>query len=177
MALVELERQHDTWKAARARLHSVPAVIKPRRPAPRPFQPGSPKLYFCDYVPPRAPVVRLAEEPQIEIAPAAISHQEAPRIFLRSVNHIIRVAARHYGLSPVQLLANRRQRSIVRPRQVAMYVAYTISIASFPKIGRAFGGRDHTTIMHSTRKIAELILIDPQIAADVAAITAALERP
>jgi chromosomal replication initiator protein len=56
---------------------------------------------------------------------------------------------------------------VARPRQVAMYLAKQLTTRSLPEIGRKFGGRDHTTVIHAVRKIDELIKIDPAIAQDV----------
>jgi chromosomal replication initiator protein len=61
----------------------------------------------------------------------------------------------------------KRLRTIARPRQVAMYLAKTLTMRSLPEIGRKFGGRDHTTIMHGVRKIEELMATDSQLADDL----------
>ncbi|MEZ5918881.1 MAG: helix-turn-helix domain-containing protein [Alphaproteobacteria bacterium] len=58
----------------------------------------------------------------------------------------------------------RRARNVARPRQVAMYLAKQLTARSLPEIGRKFGGRDHTTVMHAVRKIEELMEEDAQIA-------------
>ena len=69
----------------------------------------------------------------------------------------------------------RRARSVARPRQVAMFLAKTMTSRSLPDIGRRFGGRDHTTVIHGVRKIEELRATDPQIADDIDALKRALE--
>ena len=61
----------------------------------------------------------------------------------------------------------RRARNVARPRQVAMYLAKQLTSRSLPEIGRKFGGRDHTTVMHAVRKIEEIIGEDPSFAQDV----------
>ncbi|MBA4326380.1 MAG: chromosomal replication initiator protein DnaA, partial [Rhodobacter sp.] len=61
----------------------------------------------------------------------------------------------------------KRLRTIARPRQVAMYLSKQLTPRSLPEIGRRFGGRDHTTIMHGVRKIEELMTIDSQLADDL----------
>lgn len=73
------------------------------------------------------------------------------------IEEIQRVVARHYNVSKQDLLSNRRTRSIVRPRQVAMYLAKMMTLRSLPEIGRRFGGRDHTTVLHAVRKIEEIM--------------------
>ena len=68
----------------------------------------------------------------------------------------------------------RRARNVARPRQVAMYLAKMLTARSLPEIGRKFGGRDHTTVMHAVRKVEELIADDAQIAQDVDVVRRAL---
>jgi hypothetical protein len=86
----------------------------------------------------------------------------------------------HYGLTLVQLLAERRFRPLVRARQVAMYLCKVLTGRSLPEIGRRFGRKDHTTVLHAARKITALIdpenwEFDPLIAAAVKALRADLE--
>jgi chromosomal replication initiator protein len=79
------------------------------------------------------------------------------------IEDIQRVVARHYNVSRQELVSNRRTRVIVKPRQIAMYLAKTLTPRSFPEIGRRFGGRDHTTVLHAVRKIEELISGDQKL--------------
>ncbi len=72
------------------------------------------------------------------------------------IEDIQRIVARHYNVSKTELLSNRRTRTIVKPRQVAMYLAKVMTPRSLPEIGRRFGGRDHTTVLHAVRKIEGL---------------------
>src|SRR5690606_39681627 len=72
------------------------------------------------------------------------------------IEDIQRIVARHYNVSKVELLSNRRTRTIVKPRQVAMYLAKVMTPRSLPEIGRRLGGRDHTTVLHAVRKIEGL---------------------
>ena len=65
------------------------------------------------------------------------------------------------------MFSARRARNIARPRQVAMYLAKMLTAFSYPEIGRQFGGRDHTTVMHAVRTIEGLIASDKGIAEDV----------
>ena len=78
-----------------------------------------------------------------------------------------RVVARHYNVSKADLLSSRRTRTIVRPRQIAMYLAKVLTPRSLPEIGRRFGGRDHTTVLHAVRKIEELINGDKTLADEI----------
>jgi chromosomal replication initiator protein len=75
--------------------------------------------------------------------------------------------AEHYNLRMADLLSPRRARPVARPRQIAMYLAKILTAHSLPEIGRKFGGRDHTTIIHGVRKIEELMVKDTGLAADV----------
>jgi chromosomal replication initiator protein len=69
------------------------------------------------------------------------------------IEDIQKIVARHYNVSRNELLSNRRTRTIVKPRQVAMYLSKVLTPRSLPEIGRRFGGRDHTTVLHAVRKI------------------------
>jgi chromosomal replication initiator protein len=72
------------------------------------------------------------------------------------IDDILRIVAKHYGVQRGDLLSSRRNQSIVRPRQIGMYLAKTLTSRSLPEIGRRFGGRDHTTVLHAIRKIESL---------------------
>ena len=83
------------------------------------------------------------------------------------IEDIQRVVARHYNVSRQELVSNRRTRVIVKPRQIAMYLSKTLTPRSFPEIGRRFGGRDHTTVLHAVRKIEELLGNDNKLSQEV----------
>jgi chromosomal replication initiator protein len=83
------------------------------------------------------------------------------------IEDIQRVVARHFNVSKADLLSSRRTRTIVRPRQIAMYLAKVLTPRSLPEIGRRFGGRDHTTVLHAVRKIEELIEGDKSLADEI----------
>lgn len=76
------------------------------------------------------------------------------------IDDILRVVMKHFGVNRGDLLSSRRNRSIVRPRQIGMYLAKTMTARSLPEIGRRFGGRDHTTVLHAIRKIESLLQED-----------------
>lgn len=84
-----------------------------------------------------------------------------------TVEEIQRKVAEHYNVRLADLIGPKRQRQIVRPRQIAMYLSKQMTTRSLPDIGRRFGGRDHTTIMHGVRKIEQLSTMDPQISEDL----------
>ncbi len=73
-----------------------------------------------------------------------------------SIDNIQRTVAEYYNIKISDVLSKRRNRTIARPRQVAMALAKELTNHSLPEIGEAFGGRDHTTVLHACRKIAEL---------------------
>ncbi|MBW8285225.1 MAG: chromosomal replication initiator protein DnaA [Rhizobium sp.] len=83
------------------------------------------------------------------------------------IEDIQRIVARHYNVSRQELVSNRRTRVIVKPRQIAMYLAKTLTPRSFPEIGRRFGGRDHTTVLHAVRKIEELVGEDTKLSHEI----------
>lgn len=92
-----------------------------------------------------------------------------------TVDEIQRKVSEHYNIRLADLIGPRRMRVLARPRQIAMYLAKTLTNRSLPEIGRSFGGRDHTTIMHGVRKIEELKASDSQIADDVEMLRRALQ--
>lgn len=83
------------------------------------------------------------------------------------IEDIQRIVARHYNVSRQELVSNRRTRVIVRPRQIAMFLSKTMTPRSLPEIGRRFGGRDHTTVLHAVRAIEELRIIDRSFAQEI----------
>ncbi len=87
-----------------------------------------------------------------------------------TVDEIQKTVADHFNLKQADLLSERRTRSVARPRQMAMYLCKQHTTRSYPDIGRRFGGRDHTTVLHGVRKIEELMAQDDQIARDVEAL-------
>jgi chromosomal replication initiator protein len=93
-----------------------------------------------------------------------IRPQEPKRV---KIEEIQRVVARQYNVSRSDLLSSRRTANVVRPRQVAMYLAKTLTLRSLPEIGRRFGGRDHTTVLHAVRKIEGLVGNDMALAEEI----------
>jgi chromosomal replication initiator protein len=83
------------------------------------------------------------------------------------IEDIQRVVARHYNVSKSDLLSSRRTRTIVRPRQIAMYLAKVLTPRSLPEIGRRFGGRDHTTVLHAVRKIEGMVAADKTLSEEI----------
>jgi chromosomal replication initiator protein len=92
------------------------------------------------------------------------------------IEEIQRAVARHYNVSRADLLSSRRTANVVRPRQVAMYLAKTLTLRSLPEIGRRFGGRDHTTVLHAVRKIEGLVGSDTLLAEEIEALKRQLQE-
>ncbi|MFY0620332.1 MAG: chromosomal replication initiator protein DnaA [Pelagimonas sp.] len=92
-----------------------------------------------------------------------------------SIDEIQRKVAEHYNIRLSDMIGPKRVRTFARPRQVAMYLCKQLTARSLPEIGRRFGGRDHTTVMHGVRRIEELRQQDGQIDEDVEMLRRALE--
>ncbi|PZX10758.1 chromosomal replication initiator protein DnaA [Celeribacter halophilus] len=92
-----------------------------------------------------------------------------------TVEEIQRKVSEHYAIRLSDMIGPKRVRSIARPRQVAMYLAKHMTTRSLPEIGRRFGGRDHTTVMHGVKRIEELKGTDSQIADDLEMLRRTLE--
>ena len=91
-----------------------------------------------------------------------------------SVDVIQKRVAAHYGVRVSEMFSARRARNIARPRQIAMYLAKNLTSLSYPEIGRQFGGRDHTTVMHAVKTIENLMKSDAQLSEDVELIKSIL---
>jgi chromosomal replication initiator protein len=106
--------------------------------------------------------------------------QEVLRDLLRAndrritIDEIQRKVAEHFNIKVAEMFSDRRARVVARPRQVAMYLAKQLTTRSLPEIGRKFGGRDHTTVMHAVKKIDELMGLDQAFREDVELLRRAL---
>ena len=100
----------------------------------------------------------------METAEAAIRDlirtHEPKRVKIEDIQKLV---ASHYSVSRADILSSRRTAAVVKPRQVAMFLAKTLTRARLPEIGRRFGGRDHTTVLHAVRKIETLLQSDPAL--------------
>ena len=111
----------------------------------------------------------------LELAEREIQELIRPRAPRRVwIEDIQRVVARQYSVSRSDLLSARRHAPVVRARQVAMYLAKILTQRSLPEVGRRFGGRDHTTVLHAVRKIEALVGTDRDLAAEIESIKAKL---
>jgi chromosomal replication initiator protein len=92
-----------------------------------------------------------------------------------TVEEIQRKVSEHYNIRLSDMIGPKRMRSYARPRQVAMYLSKLLTSRSLPEIGRRFGGRDHTTVMHGVKRIEDLQIQDGQVAEDIEMLRRALE--
>lgn len=112
---------------------------------------------------------KLSGQPvTMEIAEVAVRDLVRPHEPKRiKIEDIQRAVARHFNVSRSDMLSSRRTANVVRPRQIAMYLAKTLTLRSLPEIGRRFGGRDHTTVLHAVRKIETLADKDQALADEI----------
>jgi chromosomal replication initiator protein len=103
----------------------------------------------------------------LEIAQEALSDMVRAHDKRVTVDDIMQTVSKYYNVRMADLLGPRRTRAIARPRQLAMYLAKTLTTRSLPEIGRRFGGRDHTTVIHAVKRIESLRDEDSQISEDL----------
>jgi chromosomal replication initiator protein len=111
----------------------------------------------------------LAQDVLKDVFPAG----EAPQV---SIERIQETVSERFGLSISELISDKRSQNIVYPRQVAMYLSRELTDSSLPKIGREFGGRDHTTVIHATSKINRLLGEDQSVYNLVQELTARIKQ-
>ena len=92
-----------------------------------------------------------------------------------SIDEIQTQVAEHYRIRKAEMTSARRAREVARPRQVAMYLSKQLTPKSLPDIGRRFGGRDHTTVIHAVKQIERLRAADSELDADIRLLTRQLE--
>ena len=92
-----------------------------------------------------------------------------------TIEEIQKKVAEHFSIRLTDMSSARRPRSVARPRQVAMYLAKQLTSRSLPEIGRKFGNRDHTTVMHAVSRVTELMQRDGTFAEDVELLQRLLE--
>lgn len=103
----------------------------------------------------------------IEFVQEALKDLLAVQDKLVSIDNIIKTVAEYYKVKVAELLSKRRSRSVARPRQVGMFLCKELTNHSLPEIGDAFGGRDHTTVLHACRQIKELMSKNVDVSEDV----------
>lgn len=93
-----------------------------------------------------------------------IQAREPKRLKIEDIQKLV---ATHYSVSRTDMLSSRRTAAVVKPRQIAMYLSKTLTLRSLPEIGRRFGGRDHTTVLHAVRKIDGLCKSNPELNSEI----------
>jgi hypothetical protein len=143
----------------RARLFSPPPAKPPSKPEPAP-----------------AFLYRGKPYRQAEWEPLSVTEWWQQEIRAIPVKTIIRAVAFEYGVPLNDILSGRRTACVVRPRQIAMYLAKKLTTRSLPEIGRCFGGKDHTTVLHAVRKVESLLKSDMELVGLVAKLEARVSQ-
>ena len=115
---------------------------------------------------------RTIDVPFVEEVLANVLRANQRRI---SIDEIQTQVAEHYRIRKAEMTSARRAREVARPRQVAMYLSKQLTPKSLPDIGRRFGGRDHTTVIHAVKQIERLRACDSELDADIRLLTRQLE--
>jgi chromosomal replication initiator protein len=92
-----------------------------------------------------------------------------------TIDEIQKRVSEHFKIRQAEMVSARRARVVARPRQIAMYLSKQLTPRSLPEIGRRFGGRDHTTVIHAVKQIEKLRAADTEIDADVRLLLRSLE--
>lgn len=157
--------RHARWAFAE-RQRALPApVARVETPAAVVL---APKPVVRDWLLLRSPLDRLF---------AKVAEGERARDFDLKIIHVRQIqkaVSQKYGVSIIDINSARRTVSIVWPRQIAVYLAKMITLKSLPEIGQKFGGRDHTTVLHAVRKVGARVASDPEFAAEIEALRAAI---
>jgi hypothetical protein len=161
------ERPSLAWhppKVLETRQAEQEEVTLPLSPAPEPA------FSFTDWLKRQEELNPFPEDFREELTRLVHSHLDrggCPRI-----DHVQRVVAHHYGMAVRDLLSRRRTREVVLPRQIAMYLAKMMTLHSLPEIGRRFGGKDHTTVLHAIRKLDAKVEKEAAFAAEIETLRA-----
>jgi len=124
-----------------------------------------PEFSFTDWLKRQEELNPFPEDFREELTRLVHSHigrDGCPRI-----DHVQRVVASHYFMQVRDLLSRRRTKEVVLPRQIAMYLTKMMTLHSLPEIGRRFGGKDHTTVLHAIRKLDAKVANDEAFAAEI----------
>lgn len=174
----------------RARQRMRPVAVAPRPAAPaRPVLPAAPMPAppappTPVHEPPSVPPGRLADaicslalDYGVQLARGDMLTVIAEAGCRLRIADVQRAVAAHYGCTVRDLASPYRAAAILRPRQIAMYLAKQLTSRSLPIIGREFGGRDHSTVLHAVRKMTALEQSDPALAEELSRLRATLAPP
>ena len=92
-----------------------------------------------------------------------------------TIDQIQKKVAEHFNVKLSDMHSSRRSRTVARPRQIAMFLSKNLTTRSLPEIGRKFGGRDHTTVIHAIKKVKELVKNDSSLSEDIEILTRSLQ--
>lgn len=129
----------------------------------------------CDNEPER--IFKRIKALNIEIEALSERYAKIMGRWYPRIEQIQAAVCQHYKVSVKDLISSQRTASIVRPRQVAMYLCRELTLRSLPEIGRKFGSRDHTTVLHGARKIHSLRAVDEALDSALIAIGATVSGP
>jgi hypothetical protein len=171
-------RAHQRRAAFRQSIAEKAAALRETKTGAHQPRDAAPEAVAAQVDPPEAEIVALPpmKQPWFRIVGASVL--TSPR-----VSEIQEVVCATFGVQLVDLTSARRTANLVKPRQVGMYLAKTMTGKSLPEIGRRFGGRDHTTVLHAVRKIAAKVefneespeLFDPELSDLVKALRSDIE--
>lgn len=114
-------------------------------------------------------VIAISSFQQVEVTLELVQRVVGPLVSERqvSIDDVLSAVAQQYGVKVADLKGSRKTRDVSLPRQVAMYLARRLTRASFPEIGRSFGGKDHSTVVKGVKRIQELLRENPELAEQV----------
>jgi chromosomal replication initiator protein len=115
----------------------------------------------------------MTEEVAQDVLKDVFPQGDLPQVTIERIQETV---SDRFGLSLEELCGDKRSQNIVYPRQVAMYLSRELTDSSLPKIGKQFGGRDHTTVIHATSKIARMIREDRSVYNLVQELTARIKQ-
>jgi hypothetical protein len=157
------------YQAARDRLWPVEMLPPPREPEPIAPVPA-PIAYF---------VIIISDDTYADMLrtwcdrTADRQWSKPKRITIENIQNIV---SRHYHVRRRDLVSSRRTADVVHPRQVAMYLVRMLTLRSLPEIGRMFGKRDHSTVLHAVRKVTDDMISDRVLAATIAEFVRQIEE-
>jgi hypothetical protein len=170
---MQITEMINGYRDIRKRLMGQPTKQKPKPeptperseltpPTPKAPPPSTSKDDFAE----KLPLDDKTEQPHLIVS------SDIPRVTIREIQQYV---CRRWNISRVDLLSHRQRAREVFPRHVAIYLARMLTLASCPMIGRQFGGRDHTTVLHAVKKIEQRMAVDPDVAAEIASCRAMFE--
>lgn len=164
-----LERYRKAMLATAALLYPPPPLPEPpKAPVPQPERRAYRK---------RMPARAHLPKPRKVAAPAGymfIGPYAVPIGSRVTIAEIQAQVAEHYDVAPIEMTSKRQGHKVAHPRQAAMYLAKQLTSLSLPEIGRRFGGRDHTTVIHAIRAVEHRRASDPKLDRDIRSIRARL---